>query len=341
MKDNFWEMGETGPCGPCSEIHYDRIGGRDAAALVNKDDPDVLEIWNLVFMQFNRGSDGSLKPLPAQHVDTGMGLERLVSVLQHKRSNYDTDLFTPLFTAIQRGTGCRPYAGRVGSADVDGIDKAYRVVADHIRTLTVAVGDGGPPGAAGRNYVVRRILRRAVRYCAEKLNAPRGLLASLVDVVVQVLGDAFPNMKDPRTVAYIKDVLNDEEAQFLRTLSRGRRLFDAEAARVGANGVLPGHVMWKLYSTYGFPSDLTRLMAEERDIAVDTAGYAREEELDKARSRKLAGGELATVLLDVHSINELKARGVPATDESPKYHYTREKDGIYGACRRARAAAGF
>jgi alanyl-tRNA synthetase len=163
MKDNFWEMGETGPCGPCSEVHYDRIGGRNAAHLVNQDDPNVLEIWNNVFIQYDRQKDRSLKLLPANHVDTGMGFERLVSALQDKYSSYDTDVFSPIFHRIQEVTKARHYTDKYGKADVDGIDTAYRVIADHIRLLTFAISDGGVPNNEGRGYVVRRVLRRGSR----------------------------------------------------------------------------------------------------------------------------------------------------------------------------------
>merc|ERR1712032_627364 len=214
MKDNFWEMGDTGPCGPCTEIHYDRIGGRDAAHLVNMDDPDVLEIWNNVFMQFNREVDGSLTELPAKSVDTGMGLERVVSVLMDKRSNYDTDLFTHIFDEIQAKTGARPYSGKVGAEDTDFVDMAYRVIADHIRTLTIALTDGAVPSNEGRGYVLRRVLRRAVRYGREILKAPPGFFHTLVDSVVDSLGDAFPTLKqNPEDV---KAIIREEEEQFGR-----------------------------------------------------------------------------------------------------------------------------
>uniref|UniRef100_A0A4W3GMJ3 alanine--tRNA ligase n=1 Tax=Callorhinchus milii TaxID=7868 RepID=A0A4W3GMJ3_CALMI len=246
MKDNFWEMGDTGPCGPCSEMHFDRIGGRDAAHLVNMDDPNVLEIWNLVFIQFNRETDGSLKPLAKKSIDTGLGLERLVSVLQGKMSNYDTDLFVPYFEAIQKRTGSRPYTGKVGAEDVDGIDMAYRVLADHARTITIALADGGRPDNTGRGYVLRRILRRAVRYSHEKLNAQKGFFASLVDVVVDSLGDAFPELKkDPDMV---KDIVNEEEEQFLKTLSRGRRILERKIHSLTDGQTIPEGAIWPIVS---------------------------------------------------------------------------------------------
>jgi alanyl-tRNA synthetase len=199
-------MGATGPCGPSryrlesfllshrpyryffSEIHYDHIGGRDASHLVNKDDPLVVEIWNNVFIQFNREDDGSLKPLPSKHVDTGMGFERLVTAIQGVRSNYDTDVFTPLFVRIQEVTGVRPYTGKFGDEDVDGIDTAYRVVGDHVRTLTFALSDGGVPNNVGRGYVLRRILRRGARYARKKLGVSIGsFFSSLVPTLVEQL----------------------------------------------------------------------------------------------------------------------------------------------------------
>ncbi|NXX97669.1 SYAC protein, partial [Centropus bengalensis] len=327
MKDNFWEMGDTGPCGPCSEIHYDRIGDRDASHLVNQDDPNVLEIWNLVFIQFNREADGTLKPLPKKSIDTGMGLERLVSVLQNKMSNYDTDLFLPYFEAIQKGTGARPYMGQVGAADADGIDMAYRVLADHARTITLALSDGGRPDNTGRGYVLRRILRRAVRYSHEKLNGPKGFFATLVDVVVQSLGDAFPELKkDPDMV---KDIINEEEDQFLKTLSRGRRILDRKIQSLGDSKTIPGDTAWLLYDTYGFPADLTGLIAEEKGLVVDMEGFEEERRNAQLKSQgKGAGGE-DLLMLDIYAIEELRARGLEVTDDSPKYSYTSDQNGVY------------
>ncbi|KAJ8271919.1 hypothetical protein COCON_G00107780 [Conger conger] len=327
MKDNFWEMGDTGPCGPCSEMHFDRIGGRDASHLVNMDDPNVLEIWNLVFIQFNRESETVLKPLPKKSIDTGMGLERLVSVLQNKMSNYDTDLFVPYFEAIQKGTGARPYTGKVGAEDSDGIDMAYRVLADHARTITIALSDGGRPDNTGRGYVLRRILRRAVRYSHEKLGAQRGFFATLVDVVVESLGSAFPELrKDPDMV---KDIINEEEVQFLKTLTRGRRILDRKIQSLAGSTTIPGDTAWLLYDTYGFPLDLTALIAEERGLGVDIEGFEEEKKAAQLRSQGKGSGEEDHIMLDIYSIEELRNKGVSTTDDQPKYRYTAENNGGY------------
>ncbi|MEQ8769805.1 MAG: alanine--tRNA ligase [Phycisphaerales bacterium] len=317
MKDNFWEMGDTGPCGPCSEIHYDRIGGRNAADLVNMDDPDVLEIWNLVFIQFDRLKSGKLRSLPAKHVDTGMGLERIVSVVQDKRSNYDTDIFAPLFAAIQKSANARPYAGKVGADDSDGVDEAYRVIADHARTLTIALTDGAVPSNEGRGYVLRRILRRAVRYGRQKLHAPSGFFASLVPVVVELLGGAFPELKqDPKRV---QELIADEEASFERTLEKGIKLFDDIAGET--SGTVSGEDAFKLYDTYGFPVDLTVVMAEERGLKVDVAGFERAMEEQKARSRaggrKDGGGD--KLALSAEETAKLASLGIAPSDDSAKF----------------------
>ncbi|XP_018310345.1 alanine--tRNA ligase, cytoplasmic isoform X2 [Mycetomoellerius zeteki] len=318
LKDNFWEMGETGPCGPCSELHYDRIGDREAAHLVNMDDPDVLEIWNLVFIQYNRELDG-LKLLPKKHVDCGLGLERLVSVIQNKRANYDTDLFMPLFAAIEKGTGAPPYQGKVGADDVNGIDMAYRVLADHARTLTIALADGGVPDNTGRGYVLRRILRRAIRYATEKLNAKQGFFGSLVNVVVDLLGDVFPEIrKDPQSII---EIINEEESQFLKTLSRGRNLLNRTIAKLESANIVPGDVAWRLYDTYGFPIDLTQLMTEEKGLKIDMAGYEESKKQAQLISQNKAGGVDDQINLDVHAITELQKQGVKPTDDTPKYDY--------------------
>ncbi|KAJ2953574.1 hypothetical protein O0L34_g1178 [Tuta absoluta] len=324
MKDNFWEMGETGPCGPCSELHYDRIGDREAAHLVNMDDPDVLEIWNLVFIQFNRENDGSLKPLPKKHIDCGLGLERLVSVIQNKKANYDTDLFMPIFKAIEKGTGARPYSGKVGVEDVDGIDMAYRVLADHARTLTIALTDGGVPDNTGRGYVLRRILRRAVRFASEKLNAKPGFFASLVNTVVEILGDVFPEItKDPESII---QTINEEEIQFLKTLTRGRNLLNRTIEKLGGAKVVPGDVAWRMYDTYGFPIDLTQLMCEEKGLSIDMDAYEKARKESLLASQGKAAGQEDLISLDIHAISHLQDTRVPVTDDSAKYNYVATGD---------------
>ncbi|PVU99863.1 hypothetical protein BB559_000336 [Furculomyces boomerangus] len=323
-KDNFWEMGEVGPCGPCSEIHYDRIGGRDASHLVNYDDPDVLEIWNLVFMQYNRESKTELKLLPNKHIDTGMGFERLVSVLQNKPSNYDTDVFVPIFLAIQEKSGARPYTGKVGDEDVDGIDMAYRVIADHTRTLLFSISDGAVPSNEGRGYVVRRILRRGARYARKKFGVELGnFFPSLVDVVVAQMAHEFPSIS--KKVEYVKQILQDEEKSFSRTLDRGEKLFESTLSKMKLSNqkIVPGAEVWRLYDTFGFPVDLTRIMAEESSVTIDEQEFEREQARSKelSRRKKNAGANAGSVTLDVHAIAELDSKGnIPKTDDIYKFN---------------------
>ncbi|KAJ7942686.1 Alanine--tRNA ligase [Quillaja saponaria] len=323
-KDNFWEMGDTGPCGPCTEIHYDRIGNRDAASLVNNDDPTCIEIWNLVFIQFNRDTDGFLKPLPAKHVDTGMGFERLTSVLQNKMSNYDTDVFLPIFGAIQQATGAPPYSGKVGSDDADKVDMAYRVVADHVRTLSFAIADGSCPGNEGREYVLRRILRRAVRYGREVLKAKEGFFNGLVNVVVKVMGDIFPELKQHE--GRIRDIIKEEEESFGKTLIKGIEKFETAVRHVQGK-ILSGEATFVLWDTYGFPLDLTQLMAEERGLVVDVKGFNSAMDAARERSRnaqtKQAGGAIA---LDADATSVLHKKGVAATDDSFKFVWFKDHE---------------
>ena len=321
MKDNFWEMGDQGPCGPCSEVHYDRIGGRNAASLVNQDDPNVLEIWNNVFIQYNREPDKSLRPLPNKHVDTGLGYERLVSVLQNKPSNYDTDVFTPLFSKIQEITGAREYRGKFGDDDPDGIDTAYRVVADHVRTLTFAITDGSAPNADGRGYVVRRVLRRGVRYARKYFDSEIGeFFSKIVPTLVHQMSDMFPEIR--RKESDVIEILNEEEKSFSKTLDRGERQFEyyAQKAKLKDLKKLHGADVWRLYDTFGFPVDLTRLMAEERGLEIDDTEFeeARLKAKEASRGEKKATSD--TVKLDVHDLDKVsKMNDVSPTDDDPKF----------------------
>jgi len=316
MKDNFWEMGDTGPCGPCSELHYDRVGNRDASSLVNADDPEVIELWNLVFIQFDRLEGGKLVQLPAQHVDTGMGLERVVSVLQDQESNYDTDVFTPIFDTLQRLSGCRGYTGKLGAEDTDGVDEAYRVIGDHIRTLVFAITDGGMPSNEGRGYVLRRILRRAVRYGRQKLGAPQGFLAQLAPTVIDLMSDAFPELaQDPKRVI---GIIEDEETSFGKTLDRGIKMFEELATDSKS---ISGDDAFKLYDTYGFPIDLTDLMAQERGLKVDLPGFDKAMEEAKERSRQGGRKEEGEhkIELRAEQIAQLSHLNIKPTDDSAKF----------------------
>eukprot|EP00915_Cephaloidophora_sp_WS-2016_P003659 GHVH01004928.1.p1 GENE.GHVH01004928.1~~GHVH01004928.1.p1 ORF type:complete len:1001 (+),score=203.74 GHVH01004928.1:374-3004(+) len=326
MGDNFWEMGDTGPCGPCTEIHYDRIGGRFVPELVNADDPDVLEIWNLVFMQYYRDSTGALSDLPKGSVDTGMGLERLVSVLQGHTSNYDSDLFTPIFKKIQEKTGFEhPYRGRVGADDVGNHDMAYRVVADHIRTLSVAISDGCVPSNEGRGYILRRVLRRAVRFGRSFLGAPKTpWFYDCLEPVAETLRKPCPEIRVQ--FSNIQDIIKDEEICFGRTLDKGVALFNKEADLVSQSAsasTISGRVAFDLYTRCGFPLDLVEIMAEERGMEVDLDSYEQlMEEHRKASENvnfKKGGGFIVTpAQLDTMS----KRLNLSATKEVDKYNWS-------------------
>ncbi|MBS3914695.1 MAG: alanine--tRNA ligase [Bacteroidetes bacterium] len=294
-KDNFWEMGDTGPCGPCTEIHYD---GREkderiaisGANFVNADHPDVIEIWNNVFMEFNRKADGSLEKLPAQHVDTGMGFERLVRVIQNKKSNYDTDVFQ--YIIENTSAICHKKYGENEKQDI-----AFRVIADHIRAVALCIADGQLPANTGAGYVVRRILRRAVRYGFSYLGIHEPFLCKLVQEVGNYFSDVFPELQ--KQSDFVSRVIREEEASFFRTLSNGllilNQFFDANSGRD-----LDAKTAFELYDTYGFPIDLTELICKERGVAVDKAGFDRELQTQKARSRADAQKETGdwTVLLE-------------------------------------------
>ena len=324
MKDNFWEMGDTGPCGPCTELHYDRIGGRNAASLVNQDDPDVLEVWNLVFIQFNREASGDLASLPAKHVDTGMGFERLVSVLQDKRSNYDTDVFAPLFDAIQESLGLEePYTGKLGKDDVDLKDTAYRVLADHARTLSYAIADGAVPSNEGRGYVLRRVLRRAVRFGQQILKAPPGFFSKLIPTVVETYKETFPELEAKQD--FIIEIIKEEEESFEKMLVGGIKYFNEVSAsmRQDKATVVSGRDAFFLYDTMGFPVDLTQIMADEQGFTVDLEGFESEMAQQKARSRQAAaakkGGAGVDLSLGVQETAVLQKEEVTPTDDEGKF----------------------
>ncbi|EGG22500.1 alanyl-tRNA synthetase [Cavenderia fasciculata] len=321
MKENFWEMGDTGPCGPCSEIHFDKVEGRKgAAALVNADDPTLIEIWNNVFIQYNREADKSLRPLPNKHVDTGMGLERLTSIIQNVGTNYDTDIFMPIFAEIQKVTGYpHPYGGKVGSDDPEQVDMAYRVIADHIRTLSFSIADGAVPSSEGRGQVLRRILRRAVRYGKQKLNAPSGFFAKLVDIVVQNFGDFFPELRN--RPQHIVSVLEREEKMFARALDRGIVEFDRMVDKVKQQGskVFPASNAWYLYSSFGFPIDLTKLMVDEKGLELDMDGYQKLADEDAERGRLRQRSKKTEMNMQAEPISILQGDGVKPTIDSHKY----------------------
>ena len=284
--DNFWEMGDTGPCGPCSEIHLDsrtpeekaKVPGRE---LVNKDDPQVIEIWNIVFMQFNRKADGSLEPLSMNVIDTGMGFERLVRALQGKHSNYDTDIFQPIIHEMEQLTGMT--YGKDENTDV-----AMRVIADHLRAVAFSIADGQLPSNAKAGYVIRRILRRAVRYAYTFLNQSDAFMYRLLPVLIREMGEAYPELPAQREL--IGRVMKEEEDSFLRTLEKGLTLLNntMEETRSAGKTELDGTQAFRLFDTYGFPLDLTELICRENGLTVDNKTFDEEMAKQKARARNAA-----------------------------------------------------
>ena len=300
--DNFWEMGETGPCGPCTEIHIDSRTPEEKAKtpgreLVNKDNPQVIEIWNVVFMQYNRKADGSLEPLPMHVIDTGMGFERLVRMLQDKHSNYDTDIFQPIIQQIEalshQQYGFTTPTGKLGegSTEQEKIDIAMRVVADHLRAVAFSIADGQLPSNAKAGYVIRRILRRAVRYAYTFLNQKEAFLYKLLPTLVHEMGAAYPEL--PAQQELISRVIKEEEDSFLRTLEKGINLLNADMDELTAQGKteLPGTRAFRLFDTYGFPFDLTELICREKGFTVDEKGFDEEMAKQKARARNAAAVE--------------------------------------------------
>lgn len=329
-KDNFWEMGESGPCGPCSEIHVDLRSAEEKAKvsgldLVNNDHPQVVEIWNLVFMQYNRKADGSLENLPAKHIDTGMGFERLCMALQQKSSNYDTDVFTPLIAKVEELSG-KKYTGILD----DEKDIAIRVVVDHIRAVSFAIADGQLPSNGGAGYVIRRILRRAISYAYRFLDMKEPFLFELVAVLKNQMGVFFPEIVKQEKL--VTEVIKEEENSFLKTIEHGLvRLDHIIKDTISKNEkVLPGAEVFELYDTYGFPADLSRIIAEEKQLTVDEKGFDEEMEKQKQRSKKSS----AQKVYDWEVVAELPENfvGYDKTENEVKitrYRKVENKDGEF------------
>ncbi len=293
-KDNFWEMGETGPCGPCSEIHVNISDDLENAELVNAGSPECIEIWNLVFIQYNRDETGKLNELPAKHVDTGMGFERVCAVLQNKKSNYETDVFTPIIDAVVKLSKVK--------YDKEEDRIPMRVIADHIRALTFAIADGAVPGNDGRGYVLRRILRRAARY-GRKINLKDPFLYKLVDVLAETMGDVFPEVVEKKD--YVKKIIKAEEDSFNATLDRGIELFNEIVNKLNKQKikVIPGEDVFKLYDTFGFPVDLTNVMAREINFGIDEDGFNKLMNEQKVRGREASKDKFASVSVTLNDLS--------------------------------------
>ncbi|WP_128543703.1 alanine--tRNA ligase [Larkinella soli] len=328
-KDNFWEMGETGPCGPCSEIHVDlrpqsEVDRRPGKELVNADHPQVVEIWNLVFMQFNRKADGSLEPLPSRHVDTGMGFERLCMAIQGKLSNYDTDVFTETIRVIEQLSGKTYTATQREYPDV-----AMRVIADHIRAVSFAIADGLVPSNAKAGYVIRRILRRAVRYGYSYLGFTEPFMTRLVPTLADQFKDVFPELKAQQD--FVATVIREEEAAFLRTLENGLKLLDKITAELSQKtaSVIDGETVFELNDTFGFPVDLTALIAREKGFTIDEAGYQKALQQQKERSRKDAASATGDWIevTDIDRVEFLGYDQLEAEGRISKYRKVQNKQG--------------
>lgn len=326
--DNFWEMGETGPCGPCSEIHIDlrspeekaKINGRD---LVNQDHPQVIEIWNIVFMQYNRMANGSLEPLPFKVIDTGMGFERLCMALQGKTSNYDTDVFQPLIRKIGQ------LSGKTYGED-NKVDVAMRVIADHIRTISFSIADSQLPSNAKAGYVIRRILRRAVRYAYTFLDQKQAFMYRIVDTLIESMGNAYPELKDQSEL--IKKVIKEEEDSFLRTLETGIKLLEKVIAETKANGKnsIAGKEAFVLYDTYGFPLDLTELILKENSLTVNIAEFDAEMAKQKERARNAASIEASDWVVVNEGESEFVGYDETETETKVlKYRKVKQKNNEY------------
>lgn len=326
--DNFWEMGETGPCGPCSEIHIDlrspeekaKINGRD---LVNQDHPQVIEIWNIVFMQYNRMANGSLEPLPFKVIDTGMGFERLCMALQGKTSNYDTDVFQPLIRKIGQ------LSGKTYGED-NKVDVAMRVIADHVRTISFSIADSQLPSNAKAGYVIRRILRRAVRYAYTFLDQKQAFMYRIVDTLIESMGNAYPELKDQSEL--IKKVIKEEEDSFLRTLETGIKLLEKVIAETKANGKnsIAGKEAFVLYDTYGFPLDLTELILKENSLTVNIAEFDAEMAKQKERARNAASIEASDWVIVNEGESEFVGYDEAGTETKVlKYRKVKQKNNEY------------
>ncbi|GAA0190002.1 alanine--tRNA ligase [Fulvivirga kasyanovii] len=324
-KDNFWEMGDTGPCGPCSEIHIDlrkpeeieKIPGKD---LVNQDHPQVVEIWNLVFMEFNRLASGELKNLPAKHVDTGMGFERLCMAIQNTSSNYDTDVFTPLINFLAEKAGVK--YGTDNQTDI-----AIRVISDHVRAIAFAITDGQLPSNTGAGYVIRRILRRAVRYGFTFLDFKKPFIYELVPILVDQFEEVFPELKAQKD--FVMKVIEQEEASFLRTLENGLKKIDSVKSEMASKGekVIDGKLAFELYDTFGFPLDLTSLIARENSLSVDSEGFDTEMQKQKARSKADAAKETGdwNIVGDQESVEFVGYEHLVAEAKLVKYRTIKQK----------------